>query len=94
VFRVEDGKAMLTQVEIGARRPGEVEIITGLSPSDTVITDGQMKLRDGAPVTVLPAGPPATAGGSSNAAPGPTAGPVKPAAVSEPAARTAEKKGG
>jgi len=94
VFRVEDGKALLTQVEIGARRPGEVEIITGLSPSDTVITDGQMKLRDGAPVTVLPAGPPATAGGSSNAAPGPTAGPVKPAGGSEPAARTAEKKGG
>lgn len=96
VFRVEGGKAMLTKVEIGARRPGEVEIIAGLSPNDTVVTEGQMKLRDGAPVMVLPSQPAPTAGGgSSGVPPGPTAGALKPAAASTgPAAQASEKKGG
>ena len=94
VFRVEGGKAMLTKVEIGARRPGEVEIVGGLSPSDTVITEGQIKLRDGAPVMVLPSQPPPTAGGgSSGVAPGPSSGAIKPAAAAT-AGRVAEKKGG
>jgi membrane fusion protein (multidrug efflux system) len=96
VFRVEGGKAMLTKVEIGARRPGEVEIVAGLSPSDTVVTEGQMKLRDGAPVMVLPSQPPPTAGGgSSGVPPGPTAGVLKPAAaVTAPAGRSSQNKGG
>lgn len=61
VFRVVDNKAVLTKVELGNRRPGSVEIARGLSPSDVVITDGQIKLRDGAPVMVMgapPAAPP------------------------------------
>ena len=91
VYRVQDGKAMLTKVEIGARRPGEVEILTGLSPADIVVTEGQMKLRDGAPVMVLPSAPPPTAGGPTNAAPGASAVQVKPAAASS---APAEKKGG
>jgi membrane fusion protein (multidrug efflux system) len=96
VFRVEGGKAMLTKVEIGARRPGEVEIVAGLSPNDTVVTEGQMKLRDGAPVMVLPSKPAPTAGGgSSGVPPGPAAGALKPAAASPgPAAQASEKKGG
>ena len=32
-----------------------VEVVTGLTPNDMVVTDGQMKLKDGAPVMVLPA---------------------------------------
>ncbi len=59
VFKVVDGKAMLTKVELGNRRPGEVEISGGLAPGDVVVTEGQIKLRDGAPVMVLGA-PPAT----------------------------------
>lgn len=54
VYRVVDGKAVLTKVEIGLRRPGSVEIAQGVSAGDTVVTDGQMKLKDGAPVIVLP----------------------------------------
>ena len=56
VFRVVDGTAVLTKVKLGQRRPGEVEVLAGLSPGDMVITDGQIKMKDGAPVTVLPVG--------------------------------------
>jgi len=58
VYRVVDGKAALTKVDIGNRAPGTVEILKGLAANDMVITDGQMKLRDGAPVSVI-APPPA-----------------------------------
>jgi len=59
VYRVVDGKATLTKIELGVRRPGEVEVVKGLVPEDMVVTDGQIKLKDGAPVMVLPAKPPA-----------------------------------
>ena len=64
VFRVVDGKAALTKVDIGNRAPGTVEILKGLAANDIVITDGQMKLKDGAPVSVIvppPAAPAAPA---------------------------------
>ena len=54
VFRVVDGKASLTPVEIGRRLEGKVEIVKGLSADDVVITGGQMKIFDGAPVMVVP----------------------------------------
>ncbi|MGQ0579258.1 MAG: efflux RND transporter periplasmic adaptor subunit [Betaproteobacteria bacterium] len=57
VFRVVDGKAVLTKVTIGNRQPGEVEITQGLGHDDTVVTEGQIKLRDGAPVMVMGAPP-------------------------------------
>jgi membrane fusion protein, multidrug efflux system len=60
VFRVIDGKAALTKVQIGNREPGRVEIASGLSADDVVVTEGQIKLRDGAPVMVMGA-PPAAA---------------------------------
>lgn len=68
VYRVVDGKASLTKVEIGTRRPGVVEIARGLGTEDMVVTDGQIKLKDGAPVTVIGATPPggATPGGAPN----------------------------
>jgi len=53
VFRVADGKAMMTKIELGLRRPGEVEIRGGLTAGDTIIVDGQLRLRDGSPVAVL-----------------------------------------
>ena len=68
VYRVVDGKAALTKIEIGVRRPGEVEVLKGVGAGDMVVTDGQMKLRDGVAVTVLsapnvaaPVAPPAAA---------------------------------
>lgn len=68
VFRVVEGKAALTKVLIGNRQPGEVEITHGLGPGDTVVTEGQIKLRDGAPVMVMGAPPAAPAGAAATAA--------------------------
>lgn len=53
VFRIADGKAQMVKVEMGVRRPGEVEILKGLEAGDTIVVDGQLKLQDGAPVSVL-----------------------------------------
>ena len=54
VYRVVDDKAVMTPVKLGLRRPGLVEILEGLSAGDLVVTDGQLKIRDGAAVQVLP----------------------------------------
>ena len=61
VYRVVDGKAVMTPVKLGLRRPGQVEILEGLNAGDLVVTDGQLKIRDGAPVAVEP--PPAQPAG-------------------------------
>jgi membrane fusion protein, multidrug efflux system len=61
VFRVVDGKAVRVKVEIGQRRDSKVEVLKGLAPSDVVVTAGQLKLRDGTPVTVLNGNGPASA---------------------------------
>jgi membrane fusion protein (multidrug efflux system) len=53
VFRVVDGKASRVKVEIGQRRDAKVEIVKGLGPTDVVVTAGQLKLREGTPVTIL-----------------------------------------
>ncbi len=58
VFRIIDGKAVQTPVEIGVRRPGEVEITSGLAAGETIVVDGQLKLQDGAAVSIA-AGKPA-----------------------------------
>ncbi|CAO3356942.1 efflux RND transporter periplasmic adaptor subunit [Azospirillum melinis] len=57
VFKVVDGKVAQTRVVLGERRNAEVEIAKGLAPGDMVVTAGQLKIRDGVPVTVLPAKP-------------------------------------
>jgi len=47
VFRVVEGKALLTAVETGNRVPGEVQVLKGLSATDRVVTDGHQKLQNG-----------------------------------------------
>lgn len=54
VYRIVDGKAAKTPVKLGIRRPGTVEILEGLKADDHIVTDGQLKIRDGAAVTILP----------------------------------------
>ncbi|MDP2479795.1 MAG: efflux RND transporter periplasmic adaptor subunit [Candidatus Palauibacterales bacterium] len=62
VYLVRDGKARRTPVQAGARTEGRVEILSGVAPGDTVVTAGQQRLEDGAPVRIegrgvgLPAG--------------------------------------
>ncbi len=46
VYRIVDGKAAQTRVQTGRRMQGKVEITSGLSKGDSVITAGQ-KVRDG-----------------------------------------------
>ncbi|CAO3435185.1 efflux RND transporter periplasmic adaptor subunit [Azospirillum endophyticum] len=65
VFKVVDGKVAQTRVVLGERRNAEVEIAKGLAPGDMVVTAGQLKIRDGVPVTVLPSKPaPSSSSGS------------------------------
>ena len=53
VYKVVDGRVSLAKVVLGQRTPGYVEIVEGVSPGDVVVTEGQIKIRDGAPVTVI-----------------------------------------
>jgi membrane fusion protein (multidrug efflux system) len=57
VFKVIEGKATLTEVATGSRVPGEVEITSGVAAGEVVVTDGQLRLQNGAPVMVLPGKP-------------------------------------
>jgi len=53
VMRVGDGDiAERRQVRIGARRPGEVEIVAGLAAGDQVITHGNDKVRPGQQIAI------------------------------------------
>jgi len=52
VFKVVDGKAVRSKVEVGQRRDGKAEIVQGVALDDVVVTAGQLKLRDGMPVNV------------------------------------------
>jgi len=53
VFKVVDNKAVRARIETGQRRDGKVEVINGLKPGDVVVTAGQLKIRDGSPVSVI-----------------------------------------
>ena len=77
VFKVVDGKAALTKVDVGNRQPGKVEIIKGLAANDVVVTEGQIKLRDGAAVTVITPPPPAATAPAPGAAPAQSNPPAK-----------------
>ena len=61
MFKVIDGRAMRTKVEIGQRRDGKVEIVEGVASGDTIVIAGWQRLRDGAAVRA--------AGGGGGAAP-------------------------
>ncbi len=56
VYRVVDGKAQRVNIRTGLRREAQVEVVEGLAPGDVVVTAGQAKLREGAPVRVVAAG--------------------------------------
>ena len=65
VYRLADGKAVLTRIELGLRRPGEVEVRSGLGAGDAIVIDGQLRLRDGSAVTVVADKPPPPAAAES-----------------------------
>lgn len=53
VYVVADGKAEQRVVRLGERRPGSVEILSGLEAGDVVVVAGQLKLHDGAAVQAV-----------------------------------------
>lgn len=55
VYRVVGERAQRVDVKTGVRRDAQVEILEGLAPGDAVVTAGQLKLRDGARVTLAAA---------------------------------------
>lgn len=50
VFVVRNGAAERREVRIGRRRPGEVQISTGVAAGEHVVIEGTQNLRDGTPV--------------------------------------------
>ncbi|MFT5635109.1 MAG: membrane fusion protein (multidrug efflux system) [Cognaticolwellia sp.] len=53
VFVVEAGKAIKTQLEIGRRYRGFVEVVGGVNANTEVVVEGALKLRDGSAVNAL-----------------------------------------
>lgn len=51
-LRGENG-AERVKVEIGAREPGWVEVVSGLAPDDRIVVEGGMHLRPGMPVRIV-----------------------------------------
>ncbi|MCI0344548.1 MAG: efflux transporter periplasmic adaptor subunit, partial [Chloroflexi bacterium] len=62
VFRVTADRVARVRVKTGLRRDAQVEITEGLGAGDVVVTAGQLKLRDGAAVSIGEPAPPAAAG--------------------------------
>ncbi len=56
IFLVRNGKAIRTRVQIGQRLIGEVEILEGVAPTDSVVVRGLQKIRDGATVKPIESG--------------------------------------
>lgn len=50
VYLFKDGQAAKTPVRTGIRSEAKVEITSGLSPGDTVLTSGLLQVQDGMPV--------------------------------------------
>ncbi|MFT3761169.1 MAG: efflux RND transporter periplasmic adaptor subunit [Pseudoxanthomonas sp.] len=71
VFRVDAGEQVrLVPVKLGARRFGEVEVVSGLQPGDRIVVEGTVKLRDGLKIEDVAA---KTATGDANAKSAPAA---------------------
>ena len=59
VYRIENGKAVETKVQLGERKAGEVAIREGLTANAVVVTAGHQRLHNGEAVEVIAAGNPA-----------------------------------
>jgi membrane fusion protein (multidrug efflux system) len=50
-YKVIDNKVHKTLVVTGRRKPGLVEVVSGLDEGDIVVSQGVIKVRDGSMVT-------------------------------------------
>lgn len=53
VYRVVEGRAVQTEIEMGQRRPGQVEILSGLDRDAVVVTAGHQQIKNGGRVEVV-----------------------------------------
>ena len=88
MFKVIDGRAMRTKVEVGQRRDGKVEIVEGVSGNDTIVIAGWQRLRDGAAVRAASA----SGGGAAPAGAAPAAQATKAVAAEGKAPMPAVEK--
>lgn len=84
MYKVVDGRALRTKVEVGQRREGKAEIVEGIGASDTIVIAGWQRLRDGAAVR------PASGTGAGGA---PTKGDAAAASKTDKAAAPAPNVG-
>jgi membrane fusion protein (multidrug efflux system) len=70
VFVVAEGRAQKREVQIGARRPGSVEVVSGLARGERIVVEGTVKVRDGGAVRDLALAGAPGAPGSRPASPG------------------------
>lgn len=63
VFVVDEaGLAELREIQTGRRRPGELEVLSGLQAGEWVITEGTQKARDGQMVRIIRSQPAGSGG--------------------------------
>jgi hypothetical protein len=99
-----DGKRLVSQrseVKLGIRRPGRVEITDGVAEGDTVVVAGQQRLqRDNSPVRIIELGRPGGGAGggaqqgAGRAGAGAVAGPQAPVAPASAGAMPAATSSG
>lgn len=69
VYRVRDSKAEVVPVTVAYQDDERVVIGAGLDPGDTVVVDGQSRLKPGISVQATELAPPAVAGAPTNPTP-------------------------
>jgi membrane fusion protein (multidrug efflux system) len=52
IYRVVDGHAVKTEIELGQRMPGKVEVLRGLESDAVVVTAGHQQIRDKSRIAV------------------------------------------
>ena len=88
MYRVVDGRALRTKVEVGQRRDGKAEIVEGVSANDTIVIAGWQKLRDGVAVRSAGGGP----GGGAPRGAAAGAGATTSSTSATPSAQPAKEK--
>ncbi len=53
VYVLNDQKVVKTEIQIGARKPGVVQVVSGLSEGQSVVVEGTLRVRDQSAVRVL-----------------------------------------
>lgn len=53
VYVIRDNRARRTEVRLGQRLPGEVEVVSGLRPGEQIVVRGIQRLRNDAPVRIV-----------------------------------------